>query len=137
MAHVAVGTVLKKGTQAIGELTSIGGLNLTADTVDSTTLSSTGGYREFNRGFKDAGEVPISGYFDPTQHAGLFADFESGEKASYTIEFPEALGASWMFEAIVTAYSTGAELEDNVSFEATLKVSGKPTLNIGGSLGQA
>lgn len=133
MAHVAVGTVLKKGTQTVGELTSIGGLNLTADTIDSTTLSSTGGYREFNGGFKDGGEVSLSGYFDATEHAGLYAEFESGARTAYTIEFPPSLGAKWEFEAVVTAFSTGAELEDNISFEATLKVSGKPNLVVGGA----
>ncbi|MGG4462607.1 phage tail tube protein [Micromonospora provocatoris] len=128
MTVAAVGTKLKKGTTQIGKLTSIGGLDLTADTIDSTTLDSTDGFREFEGGFKDAGEVPISGYFDPTQHQGLYADLLSGVKSDYSIEFPIELGASWEFEAIVTAFKTGAELEDLVSFEATLKVSGKPEL---------
>lgn len=135
MAVAAVGTQLKKGTTAIAQLTSIGGLDLSADTIDTTTLDATGGYRTFIMGFKDGGEVPISGFFDPASHEGLYADFESGTTSSYTIEFPAALGAKWTFSAVVTAYSTGAELEDAVSFEATLKVSGKPTLEVTGSGG--
>jgi predicted secreted protein len=130
MAEKALGTKLKKGTTEIAELTSIGGLELSADTIETTTLSSDG-WRTFIQGLKDAGEVSISGYFDPAQHEGLYTDFESGTVGSYTIEFPAALGAKWAFSAIVTSYSTGAEVEDLVSFEATLKVSGKPTLTIG------
>jgi len=130
MAEKALGTKLKKGTTEIGELTSIGGLELSADTIETTTLSSDG-WRTFIQGLKDAGEVSVSGYLDPTQHQGLYDDFESGTVGSYTIEFPPALGAKWSFSAIVTGYSTGAELEDLVSFEATLKVSGKPTLTVG------
>lgn len=126
----SLGTKLKKGVTAIGELTSIGGLNLSADTIETTTLDSEDGFRTFEQGLKDAGEVPVSGYFDPTQHEGLYSDFESGAISTYTIEFPAALGAKWEFSGIVTAYSTGAELEDNISFEATLKVSGKPTLTV-------
>jgi predicted secreted protein len=129
MAKPAMGTKLKKGTTAIGELTSIGGLDLSADTIETTTLDVVDGYRTFAGGLKDAGEVSISGYFDPAQHEGLLTDFEAGTATAYTIEFP--FGATWTFSAIVTGYSTGAEMEDNVSFEATLKVSGKPTLTIG------
>jgi predicted secreted protein len=130
MAQSAMGTKLKKGSTAIAELTSIGGLDLSADTIETTTLDSADGFRTYAQGLKDAGEVSLSGYFDPTDHEGLFDDFESGVAATYTIEFPAALGAKWEFNAIVTAYSTGAEMEDNVSFEATLKVSGKPTLTV-------
>lgn len=129
MAQKALGTKLKKGTTAIGGLTSIGGLDLSADTIETTTLDSDG-WRTFIQGLKDAGEVPISGYFDPTKHEGLLDDYESGEVVDYTIEFPAALKAKWDFEGIVTAYSTGAELEDLISFEATIKVSGKPNLTI-------
>lgn len=127
MAHAAMGTQLKKGTTAIAELTNIGGLDLSADTIDTTTLDSEDGYRTFTQGLKDAGEVSIGGFFNPTSHVGLFTDFEAGTVSSYTITFP--MGANWVFDAIVTGYNTGAELEDNISFEATLKVSGKPTLN--------
>lgn len=129
MTEAAMGTKLKKGTTEIAELTSIGGLDLSADTLETTTLSSPNGYRTFKQGLKDAGEVSISGYFDPTQHQVLLTDFDSGEEGAYTIEFPADLGYKWDFNAVVTAYSTGAELEDLVSFEATLKVSGKPTLS--------
>lgn len=130
MAKGAMGTKLKKGTTAIAELTSIGGLDLSADTIETTTLDSVDGYRTFIQGLKDGGEVSISGYFEPTQHQTLLTDFNSGDVSTYTIEFPTSLGAKWEFSAIVTGYNTGAELEDAVSFEATLKVSGKPTLTV-------
>lgn len=132
MISRSVGTVLNFGTTPVGELTSIGGLELSADTIDVTTLSSDGGYREFMGGFKDGGEVSLSGLFNPgdTGQAALYAGFESGETKECKIVFPVALGASWEFKAVVTGLSTSAELEEAVSFEATLKVSGKPTLKI-------
>lgn len=133
MAEQALGTKLKKGSDPltaveVGELTSIGGLELSADTIEKTTLSDT--WRKFAQGLKDAGEVSLSGYFDPTQHQGLFDDFKNGAEDTYIIEFPPALGAKWEFQGVVTGYSTGAELEDNISFEATIKVSGEPTLTV-------
>ena len=53
----ALGTTLSKGEQAIGGLTSIGGIEITADEIDVTTLDSDGGYKEFIGGFKDAGKL--------------------------------------------------------------------------------
>lgn len=121
-----MGTTLKKGTQAIASLTSIGGLELSADVIDSTTLDSAGSYRSFVSSFKDAGEVSLEGYYDYTAHSPLLTDFEAGTVGSYTITFPN--GSNWTFSAVVTGFQTGAELEDLVSFSSTLKVSGKPTL---------
>ena len=56
-------------------------------------------------------------------------DFEASTLDSYTIEFPDrgtSTGTQWTFTAVVTAFSTSVELEDLISFEATLKVSGRP-----------
>lgn len=131
LATVAIGTTLKKGTTAIATLTSIDGISVSADTIETTALDTTGGYRTFVGSLKDAGEVSISGYYSYTAHNTVLADFESGASNSYTIEFPDkgtTSGSKWTFTAIVTAFSTGADLEDLVSFEATLKVSGEPTL---------
>lgn len=134
MAQRALGTVLQIGTGTpvtVAGLTSIGGLELSADTIDVTTLDSDGGYREFIAGFKDAGEVSLEGYLklDEGQQA-LYDLFESGETEDFTILFPNNMG-SWQFKGVVTGFSTSADLEDPLSFSATIQVSGKPTLTIG------
>lgn len=132
----ALGTKLKKGKTApttIAGLTSIGGLEQSADTIDVTTLDSAGGRREFIAGFKDSGEVAIEGYFIPGTGKGqseLYAAFESGETDDYSIEFPPEVKAKWEFKAIVTGFSTSADLEDPLSFSATLKVTGVPALTL-------
>lgn len=136
MPKRALGTKLKIGSDspvAVASLTSISGLALSADTIDVTTFDSADGYREFIGGFKDGGEVSIEGFFDPTTGKGqkeLYDLFESGEPEDFIIEFPADLGASWQFEGIVTAIETGADLEDPLSFSATIKVTGKPTLTV-------
>ena len=135
MPEAALGTKLKIGTNAVARLTSIGGLEVSADTIDVTTLDSVDGYREYIGGLKDAGEVAISGFFDPTDTTGqqaLLTALESGAETAMSIVFPTAIGYTWSFNAIVTGFSTGAELEDAVTFESTLKVSGKPTLAASG-----
>ena len=51
------------------------------------------------------------------------------------IQFPKGTnaskGPSWSFDGIVTSLSTGADLEDVITFSITLKVSGKPTFTVG------
>lgn len=135
-AQRSLGTKLNVGKTspvAVAGLTSIGGLDLSADTIDVTTLDSDGGYREFIAGFKDAGEVPVSGYLMPATGKGqkeLYDLFESGEVEDFAIVFPAKLKTSWEFKGIVVGFSTSADLEDPLAFEGTIKVSGKPELKV-------
>lgn len=135
MATRGLGTVLKMGkdtaAKKVAGLTEIGGIELSAETIDVTTLDSDGGYKEFIGGFKDGGEVSLSGYFDPAVGQGqkeLYDVFESGDVQDFTIEFPAKLKAKWVFKGIVTGFKTSTSLEDPVSFEGSIKVSGKPSL---------
>ncbi len=136
MAKRALGTKLQIGTDnpvTVAGLTSIGGLDLSADTIDVTTLDSDGAYREFIAGFKDAGEVSLEGYLELETGKGqkeLYDLFEIGAEEQFTILFPNNMG-SWQFKGVVTGFSTSADLEDPLSFSATIKVSGKPTLTVG------
>lgn len=139
MVERALGTKLQIGKGPTPEpvvvagLTSIGGLDLTADTIDVTTLESAGAFREFIGGFKDGGEVPVEGYFNPETGKGqkeLYDLFKSGQVEDFSIVFPAALKASWEFKGVVTKFSTSAELEDPLAFSASIKVSGEPELVI-------
>lgn len=132
MVRRALGTKLEIDTTAIAGLTSIGGLELSADTIDVTTLDSDGGYREFIAGFKDAGEVSLEGYQEFEAGKGqkdLYDLYESGDEEDFTITFPG--GAKWEFKGIVVGFSTSADLEDPLGFSASIKVSGRPTLTVG------
>lgn len=138
MAVAAMATLLKIGANSVAELTSISGLSLTADTIDTTALDSTGGYRTFIRGMKDAGEVTISGFFNPADTNGQYAlydAFEDGEVLNLSVVFPSTMGAEWTFTGIVTAFSTGSDVDDAVTFDATIKVSGQPNLGVTASAG--
>lgn len=137
-AKHAMGTTLKKGVNTVAELTEIGGVDMSADTIDVTTLSSSDGFREFIQGLKDGGDVSISGFFypgDTNGQAAMLTAFENGTLDGYTITFPATMGATWTFDAIVTSYTTGAAMEDGVTFEATIKISGKPSLGVTASGG--
>jgi predicted secreted protein len=128
---VSQGTTLKKGSTKIATLTSIDGLDLQADTIETTNLESTGGYKTYVAGLREAGDVSIKGRYNYIDHNAIFTDFEDGSVDSYTIEFPDkgaTNGTQWTFSAIVTNFKTGAEMGGLVDFEAKFKISGKPTL---------
>jgi predicted secreted protein len=130
------GTTIKKtsGT-AIAFLSKIDGLGIKANTLETTALDTTGGYKTFINGFKEVDDVSISGFFDYASHNAILTDLQAGTSAGYTIQFPAApggtTGASWTFNAIVTSFKTSAATDAIVTFDATLKVSGQPTLVAG------
>lgn len=126
----ALGTTLKVNNKAVGGLTTISGIEISADTVDLTSLDNASGYREKEPGFKDAGEVTVSGFLDGSDDGQdeMYTLLDSGATTSCAIVFPTKIGKTWSFTGGVSRFVTGAELEGGVTFEATLLVSGKPTL---------
>lgn len=132
----AQGTTIKKtaGT-AIAFLTKIDGLDIKANSLDTTALDTAGGYKTFINGFKEVSDISLSGFFDYSSHSAILTDLQAGTSAGYTITFPPApggaTGASWTFNAIVNSFKTSAATDSVISFDATLKVSGAPTLVAG------
>lgn len=137
MPQSSQGTTIKKtsGT-AVANLTSIDGLDIKGNTIESTTLDTADGFKTFVSGLKEVNDVSISGYFDYTSHSDILTDLQAGTSNNYTIQFPKTAtqttnGDSWTFDAIVTGFKTKAGMDSLISFDATLKVSGSPTLVAG------
>ena len=130
MKSNSVGTQLIINGKAIGGLTSIAGIEVSAETVDVTDLANADGYREKLPGFKDAGEVTASGYLDGEDEGQdeCYTLLASGDVVECSIVFPNKIGKTWTFNAGITKFTTGASLEDAVTFEIALAVSGKPEL---------
>lgn len=126
----SVGTKLIVNKKPVGGLTSISGIEISADAIDVTDLANVDGFREKLPGFKDAGEVGASGFLDGDNEGQdeCYDLMASGEVVDCAIQFPAKIGKTWKFKAGVTKFTTSAELEDAVSFEISLAVSGKPEL---------
>lgn len=133
MAVQAMGTVFQftpQGGQAttVGKLTSVGKIAPDSKEIDVTTLDSQG-YREYMQGFRDSGEVEISGFHtksDEGQQA-LRAAYESGKPGTAKVTFSDGTTAS--FTAFVKSYALGAaEVDGAVGFGATLRISGGVTI---------
>jgi len=131
MPQRSVGTRILVGTTFVAELNSIDAPPMSAETIDTTALDSVGGYRTFTTGFRDGGEITVSGFYNKADggQSALLTAFNDGATVPIKIMFPGAFAAEWQFNGVVTAYQGGnASLEDMLAFEATIKVSGKPTL---------
>lgn len=112
---------------AVASVTNLGGPELSRETYDVTAHDSPDGWREFIGGLKDGGEVSVEINYKPDVHDVLVADLSDTDPRNWRIVWPQALG-QWDFAAILTAFNPSAPVDDKLSGELTLKVSGKPTL---------
>lgn len=115
----------------IAEINSIAGPNKSRDTIDVTSLDSTGGYREFIGGFRDGGSVTLPMNFTRATYELMNSDYESDVLRNYEILLPDAEGTSFEFEALVTELGLGIPADDKVTADVTLKVSGQVVTNSG------
>jgi hypothetical protein len=125
----ALGTTITFNAKTIGALTSIGEITPDSEELDATTLGSTGGYREFLQGFKDSGEVTLSGYYDKTDvgQQALITGYGTGTVSAVVITFPNSAGGA-SFQAYVKSFTLGsADVDGIVGFGATLRISGAVT----------
>ena len=125
MATKAHGTVLKFNQVPVGKLTEVGEIAPDSEQLDVTTLDSDGGYREYLQGFRDSGEVELSGFHQKGDagQAALREAYESGEAGAVEVDFPD--GTKVTFSAIVKSHTIGAaEVDGAVGFGAVLRITG-------------
>lgn len=112
-------------TEVIGSLTSVGEISPDSEELDATCLDSVGGYREFIQGFKDSGELTLTGYLDPDKpgQAQMVTLYGTGALGYFWVTFPDQTTAA--FNAYVKSFTVGsAEVDGIVGFGTTLRVSG-------------
>lgn len=131
MKSRSVGTKFMIDKTPVGGLSSINGVEVSSDTTEVTALDNTTGYREFLGGFKNGGEVPTEGYLDGEDQGqdAMYSALEDQQIHDFAIQFPEAIGKTWNFKGIVTKFATSVSTDDAIKYSATVKVSGKPSLD--------
>jgi predicted secreted protein len=139
-ALAAFGCLLKIGDGAtseaftsIAEVTEISGPKFAADTVEVTSHTSTGAWKERIPTLIDAGEVSIKINFIPTgathgQTSGLLKDFKNRTKRNFQLLFSDTSPTTWTFAAYVTGYEISEPVDGQLSADVTLSVTGAPTL---------
>ena len=124
------GTKLTLDGTAVGGLTSIGGVEVSADSTEVSAMDNTTGYKEYLAGLKDGGEVPVEGYLDGADEGQdkMYQALNDEAVHKCAMVFPEAIGKTWSFDGIVTKFATSANMGDAIKFSAAIKVTGKPVL---------
>lgn len=114
---------------AIPYLQGITGPSETFDTIDVTTHSSTGGYREFITGLADGGEltVTINWHGDEATHTALQDAQSARELTNFQLKWPEdeiSENNLMDFQAYVTGLSRNSPTDAQITRELTLKITG-------------
>ena len=131
----AFGTQLKikiaEAYTAIAEITRIRGLNLTAETVEVTSHSSTDAWKEYIPTVLSAGDVTFDLNYVPsdTAHAALVSALIEKTKSDFQIILPDTGSTTWTFSAYVTAFNVEANVNGALTAAITLRVTGKPTVS--------
>lgn len=109
----------------VGSLTSIGEITPDSEELDATTLDSEGGYREYLQGFKDSGELSLTGYHDTAAagQAQIRALYDTGITGYFFVTFPDQTTVA--FNAYAKAHTIGAaDVNGIIGFGAALRISG-------------
>ena len=134
-AFAGVGTLFRRWSGSdwanIAEVNSISGPSMSRDTIDVTSLDSTGGYREFIAGFRDPGTVQLNMNFTRTTFDLMKTDFESDTAQNYEIFLSDTEGTSLEFVGLVTELPVEITTDDKVTSSVTIKITGQVTVNSG------
>ncbi len=119
------GVAVTVATNSIGGITDVSIPEVEVTDIDTTTHDTAGGYRTFVGGLKDGGVLTISGLYD-IENAGQAylrnKDNQGGEPVACTVVFSD--GSEAEFEAVVKGYGVTNPLDENVTFSASLRISG-------------
>lgn len=119
-------TVLPGGFTAVADVTNIGVVDVSVDTLDVSTHESEDQWREFIGGLKDGGELSMEINYDPSVHGTLFSAL--GATRHQKITLTDSGAATVEFDAIVSGFSSGAPYDDKLSANVSLKVTGPVTI---------
>ena len=137
IAEKSMGTTLtkeKSGLEAadtvIAHLTTIGEIGIESEEIDTTTLDSSDGFREFIASLKDAGEMTLEGIIKDSDDFDTLLDLaDDQEVESWIIEFES--GDKWEFDGFVKAAKEGESTVDGVrTFTGAIRISGKPEFTV-------
>ena len=134
-AIAGVGTQFKRGDgssseqfTAIAEVNDISGPELNREFYDVTSLDSTGGWREFIAGFRDAGNVVLNMNFTLASFSDLWEDYNDSDSHNYQIVLPNTEATVLEFAGYVINLPWTIPTDDKITVAVTIKVDGQPTL---------
>jgi predicted secreted protein len=119
----------------IAEVKTISGPGMSRDVIDVTSLDSTGGWREFIAGFRNAGTVVLNMNFTRATYTKMWDDFEDDDLKHYEIVLSDPENTTIEFAGLVTELPVNVSADDAVTNDCTIQISGAPVINSGASSG--
>ena len=119
------------GWDQIADIARITGPGMTRDTIDTTTLDTTGGYRTFITGLRNPGTITLDMNFDRDSYETMKDDFESDTLQNYEIVLPDADTTTLEFTGLVTEMPLTIPPDDKMTVSVTIQISGQVTLESG------
>jgi hypothetical protein len=123
---VAYETTPGSGTYTpIGEVFEFSPPSSSMDTVDSTDFSHSDGHRRFIAGLIDAGEVAFTLNYDPalTVYGALDTIYKARVSRKWRFTYAGST-VNTVIEGFITGLARAVPVDDRMSLEVTLKVSG-------------
>jgi hypothetical protein len=126
--YAGFATTLKIGSTAVVAVRDIAGPGISTTVIDASTRDSRA--KAFLPGMYDGGEITFDIAYDPdtaTHGAtGIVALQLAGTVSSWVVTFPDTTPATCTFSGFVTGFSVKAPMDDLLSADVTVKVSGVP-----------
>jgi predicted secreted protein len=122
------GVTVTVATNAIGGLKSVEIPETEVTDIDVTTHDSAGGFRQFVGGLKDGGTVTLAGAYDIANAGQTYLRTAANQGAApvaVVVTFSD--GSKATFNAVVKGYGVSNPLDEDVTFNSSLKVSGAIT----------
>ena len=110
-------------------LTNITPFGLKTDIIDVTAHDSTNNYREKVPGSVDAGQLTLTGNYDPgaVSHIWLQTEAASSTVRNFKITWPGSPTKTTTFSGYVTAMGPDAPFDGKLTFSATVEITGAIT----------
>lgn len=112
----------------ISEINSIEGPSMSRETIDVTTLNSTGGYREFIPSLRTGGTVNLGMNFTRQTYDLFKGGFDSDIPRSYLIVLPDTNATKFEFNGLVMELPLGIQIDDKITADVTIQITGAPSL---------
>lgn len=129
MAVMMTGTVLtvtyNEEVKQVGHLRSISEIKMDSDMVDVTTLDADMGFRQYEKGLRQAGDVTLDGFMEKGDAAQetLRSLYLNADSALFDITYPD--GEKVQFSGLVKGLNMGGgEVDDVVKFGVTVRITG-------------
>lgn len=110
------------------ELFQLGGPDLSKDSVELTNTDSLNKFREFVPGLKSGGTLSISGNLIKASMDQMLAEYNKSGRTNYRVTVPADVAFQMDFEGFVTSFPPDVPIDDRMTFQASIQISGPVTI---------